>query len=163
MFQYSFELILLPDSTLQTGGFVTIYDIPFLPLPPAPPPLTSQPSLSWGSETEFLGKTPTGFIGTDNPALYNVTWQWNGAQINPMPNDMDLGRFTIGTTIELSSPPSVALVYVGSLDGVTASNQGIVLVNVPEPSSVVLLLAGVGTLPVFWLRERRRRLSRQAG
>ncbi len=164
MYQYDFHLELLPESTLLNGGFATIYDIPFLPLPPASPPLTSQPSLSWGSATLFLGKTPTGFLGFDNPALYNVTWQWNGAPIdNTTPNNMDLGAFSIGTTIELSSPPSVTLVFVGSLDGVTASNQGTVLVNVPEPSSVILLLAGVGALPVFWLRERRRRLSRQAG
>jgi hypothetical protein len=167
MFQYSFDVELLPGSLLASGGFITIYDIPFLPNPPAQPPLTSQPSLSWGSATDFLGKTPIGFVGNDDPTVYNVTWQWNGAPImnNSATNDLDLGIFTIGTTIELSSPPSVTLVYVGSLDGVNESNQGIVVVNaVPEPSSVILLLAGVTTLPVLCLRERRRRrLGRQAG
>jgi hypothetical protein len=156
MFSYIFEIDLLAGSTLETGGFITVYDIPFVPNP-----LTSQPNLSWGAETLLLGKTPQGTPSTDpdNPNIFNVTWQWNGAPIvNNSSSDLDLGIFTFGSTIELSAPPSVTLLFVGSLDGVNFSNQGLVAINViPEPSSVVLLFAGVGTLPLFWLGERRRR------
>jgi hypothetical protein len=156
MFNYIFEIDLLAGSTLETGGFITVYDIPFVPNP-----LTSQPSLSWGAETLLLGKTPQGTPTTDpdDPNIFNVTWQWNGAPIiNNSSSNLDLGTFTFGTTIELSAPPSVTLLFVGSLDGENFSNQGLVAINViPEPSSVVLLLAGIGTLPLFWLGERRRR------
>jgi hypothetical protein len=156
MFSYIFEIDLLAGSTLDTGGFITVYDIPFVPNP-----LTSQPNLSWGAATKLLGITPLGTPATDpdDPNIFNVTWQWNGAPItNDSSSDLDLGTFTFGTTTELPSPPSVTLLFVGSLDGVNFSNQGLVAINVvPEPSSVVLLLAGVGTLPLFWLRERRRR------
>jgi hypothetical protein len=156
MFNYIFEIDLLAGSTLETGGFITVYDIPFVPNP-----LTSQPNLSWGAETLLLGKTPQGTPSTDpdNPNIFNVTWQWNGAPIvNNSSSDLDLGIFTFGSTIELSAPPSVTLLFVGSLDGVNFSNQGLVAINViPEPSSVVLLFAGIGTLPLFWLGVRRRR------
>ncbi len=161
MYNYVFEIDLLAGSTLQTGGFITVYDIPFVPNP-----LTSQPNLSWAAETLLVGKTPQGTPPTDpdNPNIFNVTWQWKNAPISNNSNSSEnLGNFVFGTTIELSSPPSVTLLFVGSLDGTNFSNQGFVGVNVPEPSSVILLLAGVGTLPVFWLRERRRRLRRQAG
>jgi hypothetical protein len=157
MYNYIFEIDLLAGSTLERGGFITVYDIPFVPNP-----LTSQPNISWGAATPLLGITPQGTPSTDpdNPNIFNVTWQWNGSApiINSSSSDLDLGTFTFGTTIELSSPPSVTLLFVGSLDGVNFSNQGFVEINViPEPSSVVLLLAGVGTLPLFWLGERRRR------
>jgi hypothetical protein len=156
MFNYIFDIDLLAGSTLETGGFITVYDIPFVPNP-----LTSQPSLSWGAATQLLGITPKGTPTTDpdDPNIFNVTWQWNGAPIiNNSSSDLDLGIFTFGSTIELSAPPSVTLLFVGSLDGVNFSNQGLVAINViPEPSSVVLLFAGVGTLPLFWLGERRRR------
>jgi hypothetical protein len=157
MFNYIFEIDLLAGSTLEPGGFITVYDIPFVP-----DPLTRQPNISWGAETQLLGITPLGTPSNDvdNPNIFNVTWQWNGIApiINSSNSNLDLGTFTFGTTIELSSPPSVTLLFVGSLDGVNFSNQGLVGINViPEPSSVVLLFAGVGMLPLFWLTERRRR------
>ncbi len=162
MYNYVFQIDLLAGSTLQTGGFITVYDIPYVP-----DPLTSQPNLSWAAETLLVGKTPTGtpITDPDNPSIYNVTWEWKDAPItNSSSSNQDLGNFVFGTTTELSSPPSVTLLFVGSLDGVNFSNQGYVGINaIPEPSSVILLLAGVGTLPVFWLRERRRRPGRQAG
>ncbi len=154
MYNYLFEIDLFAGSTLLTGGFITVYDIPDVPNP-----LTSQPNITWGAETLKTGKTPNGAMVFDDPNIYNVTWQWNGAPIvNNSASNLNLGTFTFGTTIELSSPPSETLLYVGSLDGVNASNQGSIMVNaVPEPSSVILLLAGIGMVPVLWLRQRRRR------
>jgi hypothetical protein len=161
-YEYLFEIELLPESTLQTGGFVTIYDILYVPNP-----LTGQPNLEWGAETLLLGKTPQGFVPVppDNPNIFNVTWQWNGVPIvnNSTTSYLDLGTFIFGTTAELSSPPSETLVYVGSLNGVTASNSGTITVNaIPEPSAILLLLTGVGALPVLWVRTRRRRPRCQA-
>ena len=58
-FVYTFEVDLLPQSTLFSGGFITIYDIPF-----APPILTLQPNTLWGESVQNLGVTPP-----DSPPL----------------------------------------------------------------------------------------------
>jgi len=162
-YEYIFNAELLAGSTLQNGGFFTIYDLPAL----TAGALTSQPNIHWGASVQELGITPIGTVVSDNPNIFNVTWQWNGASsiVAPPTSDLLLGTFIVGSTTELTSPPSATVVYVGSLDGINASNQGTVSINsVPEPSSVILLLAGVGSLPLYWLRERRRRrqIPRQA-
>jgi hypothetical protein len=157
-YEYIFDVQLLAGSTLSTGGFFTIYDIPSI----GAGALTSQPSISWGSSVQLTGVTPSGANVMDSAFIENVTWQWNGASpiVAPASSNFDLGTFSVGVTSELASPPSPTLIYVGSLDGVTASNQGSVTVNaVPEPSSVILLLTGAGALPLLWLRQRRHRHS----
>ena len=156
-FEYLFDLELLAGSTISTGGFITIYDLPDLTSP-----FTVQPNFYWDAKTLFLGVDALGGVVTDNPNLYNVTWQWAGPALYTKTN-LDLGTFIVGSTIELPTAPSASLVYVGSLNGITASNQGIVTINaVPEPSSVILLLTGLGALPIVWLRARRQRLSHRA-
>jgi hypothetical protein len=153
-YEYLFDVQLLAGSELLNGGLFTIYDLPSL----RTGALTHQPNIHWGSSVQFLGITPTGTVVNDNPNLFNVTWQWNGTQpiTAPTNQNLDLGTFIVGSTVELSSPPIGVVVYVGSLDGSTASNQGTVAIN-PEPSSIVLLFVGAGVLPLYWLRQRRRR------
>ena len=73
-YEYLFNVDLLAGSTLSSGGFFTVYDLPAL----TAGALTSQPSISWGSSVQLLGITPSGVTVTDDPTLYNVTWQWNG-------------------------------------------------------------------------------------
>jgi hypothetical protein len=160
MFDYIFQIDLLPNSTLSNGGFITVYDVPFL----QGPPLTSQPSL-WGESAQDIGITPLNSPPhMDDPTVPNITWIYNGAAIDNNTNtDMVLGSFVVGRTGELASAPSPTLLFIGSLDGTDYSNMGFVTVNaVPEPSSVALLLVGVSTLPLVWLRNKRRatRLSR---
>ena len=153
MFDYHFEIDLAGHSTLLNGGFITVYDIPFLQLPP----LTSQPPV-WGEVTQDIGITPLNSPAhVDNPNITNVTWIYNGQTIdNTTGNDIVLGIFTIGRTVNLDSPPSPTLLFIGSLDGVNFSNSGFVTVNaVPEPSSVALLLVGVSTLPMVCLRNKK--------
>jgi hypothetical protein len=162
MFDYDFQIDLLAHSTLSNGGFITVYDIPFL----EGPPLTSQPSL-WGELAQDIGITPLNTPPhTDDPTVPNITWIYNGTAINNnTDNDLVLGTFVVGRTGELASAPSPTLLFIGSLDGTDYSNMGFVEVNaVPEPSSVALLLVGVSTLPLIWLRNKRRatRLSRVA-
>ncbi len=157
-YEYLFTVDLLAGSTLYNGGYFTIYDLPAL----TAGALTSQPSISWGASVQLVGNTPTGIVVTDNPNIYNVTWQWNGS--SPLvagSSDLVLGTFIVGLTTELSSPPSKTVVYVGSLDGTAGTtNQGTVGINaVPEPSSVILLLIGAGALPVYAVCNRRRARS----
>jgi hypothetical protein len=155
-FEYVFDLELLAGSTLSTHGFITIYD-----LPDVTSPFTMQPGL-WTGKTQLLGVDAPGGVVNDNPNIYNVSWEWLGPTFS-VNTDFDLGTFIVGTTIELPTAPSATLVFVGSLDGKVASNQGIVTINaVPEPSSVILLLTGLGALPMVWLRARRQRLCHHA-
>ena len=155
MFDYIFEIDLQANSTLSNGGFITIYDIPFL----VGTPLTSQPTL-WGASAQDIGITPLNTPPNlvDNPTVPNITWIYNGPTlVNSTNSDMDLGDFIIGRTGELDSPPSATLLFIGSLDGINYSNNGFVTVNViPEPSSMALLLVGVSTLPLVWIRNKRR-------
>ena len=163
MFDYIFEIDLTPGSTLSTGGFITVVDIPFLV-----DPLTSQP-MQWSETIQDVGSHPDGSVpvGTpphlDDPTIQNVTWIYNGPSITNNTNaDIPLGDatnfdFIIGHTEQLDAPPSPTLLFIGSLDGTNFSNSGFVTVNaVPEPSSVALLLVGVSTLPLVCLRNKNR-------
>jgi hypothetical protein len=156
LFVYTFEVDLLPQSTLFAGGFITVFDIPFL----GTPILTSQPNTLWGASIQNLGITPTGTPAiTDDPTVPNVTWAYNGPTIanNSTTSDLDLGNFQIGLTVELDSAPTPTLLFVGSLGEGVFSNLGFVtVVGVPEPSSVALLLTGIAALPLFWHRHKTR-------
>jgi hypothetical protein len=147
-YDYDFEIDLVAGSTLSTGGFITVYDIPFL----LKPVLTAQPN-EWTATSQDTGKTPSGTPMTppffDNPNVPNVTWTYLGPPISTS-SDMDLGTFIVGVTSNLDFNPSPTLLFVGSLNGLTFSNLGTVVVNAPEPSSVALLLTGVVALPLFW-------------
>ena len=97
-------------------------------------------------------------------SLENVTWIYRGPSIpNDTTGNIDLGIFRVATTIDMPSPPTPTLNWVGTLDGTTATTEGTVSVNVvPEPSSVILLLIGAGAVPLYVYRTRRRRLARSA-
>jgi hypothetical protein len=155
-YEYIFEINLLAGSTLPVGGFFTIYDLPALTAGAT----TSQPAGGWGGSVKELGMTPMGTVVNDSLNSFNATWQWDGdhAIVAPADSDYVLGTFVVGSTTELPSPPVVTMAFVGSLDGLTAANQGFVFINsVPEPSSLIMFLAGVGTLPLYWLHKRQRR------
>ncbi len=121
---------------------------------PSPPPA---PDYSWSYPTITE-------INTKPPFASLVQWTYNGP--NPVTADAQtgqvfLGQFEILTTSSFHKPPMPAgtvINYEFTYDGQTKSGTGsFVLSAVPEPSSVVLLAAGVVALPVFWLRDRRRR------
>jgi hypothetical protein len=155
-YEYIFTVELQANSTLDSGGYFTIYDLPGIP----PDALHSEPNIHWGASIQDIGITPTDASPPipDSPTIENITWQWNGATMGPFSTDQILGNFVVGSTIELSSPPTPTLIYVGSLDGVHQSNQGTITVTfVPEPTSIILLsTAAVFTLSVY-ARGRRRR------
>ncbi len=152
-YEYVFDVQLTGGTTLNTGGYITVYDLPGVYAGST----TSQPSLLWGASIQYLGITPTGTPTiTDSASIYNVTWQWNGPTVtNEGTGNVDLGNFVI--TTNLTSPPAPTLVYVGSLGGNQYSNMGLVIV--PEPSSALLLgSAGVLVPAAVTLRRRRRRV-----
>ena len=151
-YEYVFDVQLLAGSTLDNGGFITVYDLPEIDQNS----LTQQPSSKWGSSLQKVGVTPSGASPVDSSSLWNVTWEWNGAALTaPTNSNLDLGLFKVGPTAQPETP---TLTYVGSLDGTTASNQGTITVSaVPEPSSVALLVLGIGSVSLIALRKARRR------
>lgn len=156
-YEYAISVDLLAGSTLENGGYFTIYDFPEI----ASRPLTLAPNTRWGASAQYQGITPSGVSPTDSPSLWNVTFVWNGSAVTaPANQELSLGTFYVGTTITLNSPPTGTLTYVGSLDGIHASNLGTVTINaVPEPSSVISLAAGVAFALAGYARARQRRAA----
>ncbi len=136
-------------------------------------PPTSQPAnLTWvvpsgGIATSFISPSTGPPTGTNFES--SVTWNylagpttitWSGTNIL-------LGVFTIETawgSYAANTPPvkiGSTLNYSYNIDGVTgkSGNTGsppIVVQSLPEPSSVVLMLAGGAILPLTSLYRRRR-------
>ena len=165
LYDYIFDVQLNPGTTLLNGGYFTIYDIPGVILTSD----TGSPNSFWGYSIQPTGITPPLFQPPltpppDSSALENVTWVYRGPSLpnNSPTQNLDLGLFRVATT-ELLAPPTPTLIYVGTLDGTTATTEGTVTVSsVPEPSSVILLMLGAGALPLYAFCRRRRRLLRSA-
>ncbi|MGP0069381.1 MAG: PEP-CTERM sorting domain-containing protein [Isosphaeraceae bacterium] len=160
-YEYTFAITLQAGTTLDNGGYITIYDLPGLFNDSATnqPGTPEDPGIKWGSAVMLLGLTPSDATPTDSPSIYNVTWEWNGSAITaPAGSDLNLGTFTVTTDLSSTPTPTPTLLnYLGSVDGSTESNSGTVTVStVPEPSATILLLLGAGALPLYAYRNRRR-------
>lgn len=132
----------------------------------APPTMGSPPTVAWAAAIDDLHTAP--------PDSSNITWTFLGSQTysastpagpadGPPGPSIFLGEFQVLTTANLSAvpfPDGGTVTFSYTIDGVTTPGQ-FQIFAVPEPSSVILLAAGVGLLPVFWLRDRRRRQKQQ--
>jgi hypothetical protein len=164
LYNYIFDFQLNPGTTLLNGGYLTVYDVPGVTATSD----TGTPNSFWGYSIQPTGITPPLFMPPLTPpmdnSLENVTWVYRGPSIsnNSTTQNLDIGLFRV-ETIELSAPPSPTLIYVGTLDGTTATTEGTVTVNgAPEPSSVILLLIGAGALPLYAYRKQRHRMAQSA-
>jgi hypothetical protein len=161
-YAYTFDIELAAGSTLLSGGYVTVYDLPYI----ASNSLTSQPNdyptYYWLGSIQDTGITPVGVTlpFTDSPTLENVTWRYIGPTINNSNGTSaeNLGDFSVGPIPE--NTPSVTLNYLGSLDGSTEADTGSITVTaIPEPSSLVLLLTAMVGVPLLVLRSRQHRCA----
>jgi hypothetical protein len=155
-FAYTFDIQLAAGSTLLDGGLITVYDLPDI----TKSSLTSQPNRFWGESIQLTGVTPLNPnpVPFDSATLENVTWYYSGVTIDNSKgtNPLDLGNFSIGPIPE--NEPSVTLTYVGSLDGINATDTGFITVTaIPEPSSLILLLTAMVGAPLLVLRARQHR------
>lgn len=154
-FEYVFDIQLLAGSTLENGGFITVYDMPLI----SDSSLTQQPNAKWGSSLQLTGVTPMPpesaldrrrpeYLECDLGVEREPDHSTGGPQYGP-----GLLRYRADRSIGVASP---------ALRGLPGWRErvepGVDQVNiVPEPSSVALLLTGAGTLALLARRKRRPR------
>jgi len=178
-YDYIFQVYLEPPdagtNTITTGDSFTIDALPGVspanqPNPGDPASPTSEPN---NPPATIWVPSIGNFTTAISPYASDITWAFNGnTPISAMAggSQVPLGQFVVETTASFSSPPlpnGYLINYSFSYDGLTASDTSsfpIFNLSVPEPASVILLLAGAGTLSLYRLRERQRqrRCSRQA-
>jgi hypothetical protein len=151
--QDSFTIENLPGVTSSSSSSVTLG------------PGFSSPANSWAYPTFTATTNPYG----SNPSFAaNVQWAYNG--LAPIDNTTNssilLGQFTVVSTYDFSNGPPVVsgtiIDFNYDIGGGTNSGSGsfpiVNLGSVPEPSSMILLVAGIAwTLPIVWNRRRRLR------
>lgn len=103
-------------------------------------------------------------VNTSPPYSADVTWTFYGSSVitNPVGsgNEVYLGQFVVETTQNFTVPPytgGTPIVYtfgIFNTEGAPVTGGGIANI-VPEPSSVLLLIGGIGVLPMVVSAQRR--------
>lgn len=142
------------------------------------PPSTPPGSGVWdvpnnGIDTSYISPSTSPPTGTNFES--SVTWEYSsGSKITWSGTNILLGAFIVQTAwvnYAANSPPvkiGSTLTYSYNVDGTPGHSDPnnplsppIVVQSLPEPSSVVLMLAGGAILPIASLYRRRRALSRR--
>jgi hypothetical protein len=160
MYRFTYAIVLPTDAQLRPGDYFTIYD--FDGFVPGSASSSGSPFASdWTFSSAKTGPTPAMTEPTDNPAIDNLTWAYNGPVIGSQ--QTGLGNFWA-----LSQYPDTTdswfTASTGTSGGVRDNNITPTVVpvptaphppaGVPEPSALVL--AGLG-LPLATLAFRRAR------
>jgi hypothetical protein len=172
---YEFELILndLQSGPITSGATLTVGT----PSPGVsglvgvtPQSGTQQPPTTGGSPTDVWIVPPGGIVttGTGNAPPFDkessVTWNYFSG--NPYSQVGNVGLFTVETATDFpdNTPPiipGVTLInYTFTFANGTVSSGDITLSLVPEPSTVIMLLVGLGGLPLLRKWARPSRLAR---
>ena len=156
-YRWTYAIVLPTDSKLQAGNYFTIYDFHgYVPGGESAP-------ADWSFEGAMSGPTPALLNPSDDPAVMNLTWRYNGPTIPS--GQIGLGNFWAISTISESRIDSFTAITNRTSDGVIDSNITETEVPVapstptdpnlvPEPTT--LLLAGLG-LPLVGLARLRRK------
>jgi len=168
LYDYIFQVSLEPTAgpnSLFTGDSFTIGAVPRKGVST---PLTPLPGVTLSSPTSVLSSYSWSplitEINTSPPFSSVVTWTYTGAStITATTGPVYLGQFSVETTYDFQNGPPLPagsrIAYSFNFNGGSFDESSFQLSSLPEPSSVILLLVGAGTLPLYWLRERRRRRS----
>jgi hypothetical protein len=127
-----------------------------------------------GVGADSFTSQPTTVPWTPTPATGSVTWTLFGTTSIPNTGtgEQYLGQFSVLTDKSFSSPPvtpGTTIVYnftvydISTGKTISGSNSfTLVLLGVPEPSSVVLLTLGAAAVPAIAARRRRHRMAQTA-
>lgn len=158
MYRYTYAVVLPTDAVLRPGDYFTIYNFDGF-VPGSAVANGSIYSNDWVFSSSNTGPTPTGVGPTDNPAIPNLTWTYQGPAIN-INSSIGLGNFWA-----LSQYPDTTQSWFTASTGTTSGNtdNNITPTTVPVPTApppgvpepATLLLAGLG-LPLAAFFRRRK-------
>lgn len=163
-FRWTYSIVLPGNMKLQSGDYFTIYDFAGLvagsDMVSATGPDASY-AAHWSFSSNMTGVTPERLSPDDSPIIPNLTWTYNGPEID-LPGTITLGNFSAVSVYDQEGPSFLTGRNPRSADGVIDANITETLVPVardqepyvPEPGT--LALAGLG-LPLLGLRRLWRR------
>ena len=133
-----------PATPCPAGSFFTLYDIVGLTAPSAP--------ANWGSSIQLTGITPSFVSPGDSATLENLTFFYTGPAA---PGPFTIDGFSFQSTSNLVG--QIQYAFSAESNGTGDSGRGFVAgptgaVTAPEPSSVALMVLGLGL--VFVTRKR---------
>lgn len=152
-FRWDYTTNVTVDQIVESGDYFTIYDFGNL-LPGS----NVQPA-DWSFISLLIGTTPATVLPEDDPAIFNLTWTYNGSM--PISGSSFLGTFSVlSTTNQLRSDyfTAHATRSSGPTAGSKIDNIGFVNVPVPEMSALspIIGLCGLGAIGYFSSILRRR-------
>jgi hypothetical protein len=165
MYRYTYAIVLPTDARLRAGDYFTIFD--FDGFVSGSEMADGSPySADWTFSASNIGPTPAGTVPDDSGSITNLTWSYNGAEIN-IDASVGLGNFW-ALSLYGETTDSWFAASTGSTAGPTDNNITPTTVPVPTrsdpvpgvPEPTTLLLAGLG-LPL--VAVVRRRSVRKAG
>ena len=160
MYRYTYAIVLPTDAVMRPGDYFTIYDFDGF-VAGSEMSSGSAYSADWSFTASNLGPTPPGTIPDDSGAITNLTWAYNGAEIN-IDASIGLGNFW-ALSLYGETTDSWFAASTGSTSGPTDNNITPTTVPVPAgpgspppgvPEPATLLLAGLG-LPLAAALRRR--------
>lgn len=162
-------------NTFASGNSFTILGLPGVDSSSTHNEPFNPPSVTWSAGASNTVLTPS--PPASAPYESDFTWFFSGSNVysattpsgGPLGPTIFLGQFTLLSTFSFPNgvvpfPSGTIISYTYTYNGDTQGTGQfpIISLSVPEPSSAILLASGAGLLPMFWLRERRRRQKRQA-
>lgn len=142
-YRYSYCVILESDSVLKQGDYFTIYDFAGL----VPGQTTQQPS-DFGFSSANSGATPNRVTPDDDPNIPNLTWTYDGSAV--LSGFQHLGKFSALSIYGKQTDDAFTGQTHREVDGHLNNNITDTRVpvpctppEVPEPSTIALLLAGI--------------------
>ena len=172
-YDYILQVYLDPGFGVASTNFFTVESL--LGVTPPNFPVQGQPAAYPGSATSEPNNAPSVIwvpsisfpTQTTFPYASDVTWSFfgNTSISNGTAQKLYLGQFVVDTTVSFTNPPYIPGTNVDytftvlDANGNQVSGGGMfpmILLGVPEPSSVFLLVMGAGVLPLLVLHERQR-------